>query len=111
MVHHELSQWPLVISVSSGLQTLESMQAFTEDWNRWLDRGPKPQRGLRTWALVAGRYLSIDMRTSFVCSGATSTTRFFFAPFGAESCRVWRPEGTGRLKMCPGPSDAPLSMI
>lgn len=39
MVRHELSQWPLVISVSAGLQTLESMQAFTEDWNRWLDRG------------------------------------------------------------------------
>jgi hypothetical protein len=25
MIRHELSQWPLVISISSGLQTLESM--------------------------------------------------------------------------------------
>jgi hypothetical protein len=41
MIHHELSQWPLVISVSSGLQTLESMHAFTDDWNRWLDRGER----------------------------------------------------------------------
>lgn len=49
MIHHELSQWPLVISVSSGLQTLESMQAFTEDWNRWLDRG-EPFASLRVFA-------------------------------------------------------------
>ena len=49
MVRHELSQWPLVISVSTGLQTLESMQAFTEDWNRWLDRG-EPFVSLRVFA-------------------------------------------------------------
>jgi len=49
MVRHELSQWPLVISVSAGLQTLESMQAFTEDWNRWLDRG-EPFVSLRVFA-------------------------------------------------------------
>ena len=49
MVRHELSQWPLVISVSTGLQTLESMQAFTEDWNRWLDRG-EPFISLRVFA-------------------------------------------------------------
>jgi hypothetical protein len=49
MTHHELSQWPLVISVSAGLQTLEGMQAFTEDWNRWLDRG-EPFASLRVFA-------------------------------------------------------------
>ncbi|SCX41960.1 hypothetical protein [Variovorax sp. EL159] len=49
MIHHDLSQWPLVISVSAGLQTLESMQAFTEDWNRWLDRG-EPFVSLRVFA-------------------------------------------------------------
>jgi hypothetical protein len=49
MIHHELGQWPLVISVSSGLQTLEAMQAFTEDWNRWLDRG-EPFASLRVFA-------------------------------------------------------------
>ncbi|MGN8081255.1 hypothetical protein [Variovorax sp. 22077] len=31
MIHHELSQWPLVISVSAGLQTIEGMRAFTDD--------------------------------------------------------------------------------
>lgn len=49
MIRHELSQWPLVISVSSGLQTLESMQAFTQDWNGWLDRG-QPFASLRVFA-------------------------------------------------------------
>ncbi len=49
MIRHELSQWPLVISVSSGLQTLESMNAFTEDWNRWLDRR-EPFASLRVFA-------------------------------------------------------------
>jgi hypothetical protein len=49
MLHHELSQWPLVISVTAGLQTLEGMQAFTEDWNRWLDRG-EPFVSLRVFA-------------------------------------------------------------
>ena len=49
MVRHELSQWPLVISVSSGLQTLESMRVFTEDWSRWLDRG-EPFASLRVFA-------------------------------------------------------------
>ncbi|OEZ30930.1 hypothetical protein [Variovorax boronicumulans] len=49
MIRHELSQWPLVISVSAGLQTLESLQAFTEDWNRWLDRG-EPFVSLRVFA-------------------------------------------------------------
>ncbi|RSZ34377.1 MULTISPECIES: hypothetical protein [unclassified Variovorax] len=49
MIHHELSQWPLVISVSAGLQTLEGMHAFTEDWNRWLDRG-EPFVSLRVFA-------------------------------------------------------------
>ncbi|WP_219209792.1 hypothetical protein [Variovorax boronicumulans] len=49
MIHHDLGQWPLVISVSSGLQTLEGMQAFTDDWNRWLDRG-EPFVSLRVFA-------------------------------------------------------------
>lgn len=49
MIHHELSQWPLVISVSAGLQTLEDMRAFTDDWNRWLDRG-EPFASLRVFA-------------------------------------------------------------
>lgn len=49
MIHHELSQWPLVISVTAGLQTLEGMQAFTEDWSRWLGRG-EPFASLRVFA-------------------------------------------------------------
>lgn len=49
MIHHELGQWPLVISVSTGLQTLDAMQAFTDDWNRWLDRG-EPLVSLRVFA-------------------------------------------------------------
>lgn len=49
MIHHDLGQWPLVISVSSGLQSLDGMQAFTDDWNRWLDRG-EPFVSLRVFA-------------------------------------------------------------
>lgn len=49
MIHHELGQWPLVITVTSGLQTLEALQAFTEDWNGWLDRG-EPFACLRVFA-------------------------------------------------------------
>lgn len=39
MIRHNLDHWPLVISISEGLQTLDGMQAFTDEWNRWLDRG------------------------------------------------------------------------
>lgn len=49
MNHHELGQWPLVISVSAGLQTLDTLQAVTDDWNRWLDRG-EPFVSLRVFA-------------------------------------------------------------
>lgn len=49
MIHHDLGQWPLVISVSSGQQSLDGMQAFTDDWNRWLDRG-EPFVSLRVFA-------------------------------------------------------------
>lgn len=38
MIHHDLSHWPLVVSVSSGLATLDDMNAFTAEWNRWLAR-------------------------------------------------------------------------
>lgn len=49
MNHHELAQWPLVISVSAGRQTLDTLQAVTDDWNRWLDRG-EPFVSLRVFA-------------------------------------------------------------
>lgn len=47
--HHELGQWPLVITVTSGLQSLDALQAVTEDWNGWLDRG-EPFACLRVFA-------------------------------------------------------------
>ncbi|SHH81704.1 hypothetical protein [Pollutimonas bauzanensis] len=49
MTHHDLSHWPLVVSVASGLSTLEDMQAFTDEWNRWLERG-EPFASLRVFA-------------------------------------------------------------
>lgn len=49
MVRHDLSHWPLVISVACGLSTLEEMDAFTQEWNRWLDRG-EPFASLRVFA-------------------------------------------------------------
>lgn len=49
MVRHDLSHWPLVVSVASGLSTLEEMDAFTQEWNRWLDRG-EPFASLRVFA-------------------------------------------------------------
>lgn len=31
MIWHELAQWPLVVSVSAGLQTAQSLNAFAQD--------------------------------------------------------------------------------
>jgi hypothetical protein len=49
MIRHELAQWPLVVSVSAGLQTVQSLDAFAQDWSRWLDRG-EPFAILRVFA-------------------------------------------------------------
>lgn len=37
MIRHDLSHWPLVITVASGRSTLDDMLAFTAEWNHWLD--------------------------------------------------------------------------
>ncbi|WP_198970478.1 hypothetical protein [Xylophilus sp. ASV27] len=49
MIRHDLSHWPLVVSVASGLSTLEEMDAFIQEWSHWLGRG-EPFASLRVFA-------------------------------------------------------------
>jgi hypothetical protein len=49
MIHHDLSHWPLVISIAAGPSTLADMEAFTREWDRWLTRG-EPFASLRVFA-------------------------------------------------------------
>ena len=39
MQHHDLGQWPLVVSVSAGAPTLADTQDFAQAWDDWLARG------------------------------------------------------------------------
>lgn len=39
MTKHDLSQLPLVITVDQGLGTLEDLQVFIQDWDKWLKSG------------------------------------------------------------------------
>jgi len=39
MIRHDLSHWPLVISVSQDTPSLTEIEAFHQEWNRWLARG------------------------------------------------------------------------
>ncbi|PJX24119.1 hypothetical protein CAP48_11485 [Advenella sp. S44] len=39
MIRHDLSRWPLVITVEQGPASLTDMQAYIEEWRRWLARG------------------------------------------------------------------------
>jgi len=35
-MHHDLSHWPLVITVASKASTLAEMEAFLQTWEQWL---------------------------------------------------------------------------
>ncbi|MFT4117204.1 hypothetical protein [Bradyrhizobium sp.] len=39
MIQHDLTQWPLVLSVMRGVTTLDEQVGFFSEWNGWLDRG------------------------------------------------------------------------
>ena len=39
MTRHDLTQWPLVLSVMRGATTLDEHMRFFREWNSWLDRG------------------------------------------------------------------------
>lgn len=39
MITHELTFWPLVVSVSSGAPTYDDLLEFNKAWSGWLDRG------------------------------------------------------------------------
>ncbi|MFT3721854.1 hypothetical protein [Pseudorhodoferax sp.] len=41
MIRHDLSHWPLVLSVARGPSTLAEHDAFLAEWNHWLDRGER----------------------------------------------------------------------
>ncbi|MBS0220171.1 MAG: hypothetical protein JSR91_05455 [Proteobacteria bacterium] len=41
MICHDLSQWPLVLTVARGAMTVEDHAAFLAEWTRWLDRGER----------------------------------------------------------------------
>jgi len=39
MFRHDLSAWPLVLTVADGAPTLEDLDGFSAAWTQWLDRG------------------------------------------------------------------------
>jgi len=39
MIRHDLSHWPLVISLAQGAPSLAEIEAFHQQWNHWLARG------------------------------------------------------------------------
>jgi hypothetical protein len=41
MIHHDLSHWPLVVTVASGASSLEELRDFTREWSAWLGRGER----------------------------------------------------------------------
>jgi hypothetical protein len=41
MIVHDLSLWPLIISASRNAPTLDELQAFSNDWTNWLDKGQR----------------------------------------------------------------------
>lgn len=41
MMKHDLSCWPLVLSVSQGMPSLEDLQGYSTAWTEWLDRGER----------------------------------------------------------------------
>lgn len=41
MIQHDLTHWPLVITVSRGLMTNAEHVQFLADWTGWLDRGER----------------------------------------------------------------------
>src|SRR5690606_9514061 len=41
MIHHDLSHWPLVVTVASGASSLEELRGFTQEWSSWLGRGER----------------------------------------------------------------------
>ncbi len=51
MIRHDLTQWPLVLSVARGGASPEEQLAFLSDWTSWLDRD-EPFATLRVFADV-----------------------------------------------------------
>lgn len=49
MTRHDLSHWPLVVTLAQGPSSLPDMQAFIDEWGRWLARG-EPFATLRVFA-------------------------------------------------------------
>jgi len=41
MNRHDLSHWPLVLSVEQGAPSLADVQALQQNWNHWLARGER----------------------------------------------------------------------
>jgi len=39
MTHHDLTHWPLVITLEQGPASLDDTRALFEAWNGWLARG------------------------------------------------------------------------
>ncbi|WP_420177666.1 hypothetical protein [Kerstersia gyiorum] len=38
MMEHEISCWPLALSVSQGAPSLDDLRGYSAAWNAWLDR-------------------------------------------------------------------------
>lgn len=70
MMRNDLTLWPLVVSVSRGVPTLQELQTHSADWEGWLDRGERFAT-LRLYADVAAH--------SYPDGGAKEKKRWFQA--------------------------------
>ncbi|HIE3983663.1 TPA: hypothetical protein ACXNHL_000383 [Serratia marcescens] len=41
MMKHDLSSWPLVLSVSQGMPSFDDLPGYSAAWAEWLDRGQR----------------------------------------------------------------------
>lgn len=41
MIRHDLTHWPLVLTVARGAMTPAEHRGLLAEWNRWLDRGER----------------------------------------------------------------------
>ena len=76
MIHHDLTQWPLAISVVTGAMSLDDQADFFRAWSEWLDRD-------EPFAVL--RHFSDDAST-------------IHPPDGAPEARLWLQEKASKIR-------------
>lgn len=76
MIRHDLTQWPLAISVVTGAMSLDDQADFFRAWGEWLDRD-------EPFAVL--RHFRDDAST-------------FHPPDGASEARLWLQEKASKIR-------------